>query len=321
MASYFMKRMVFPKMTSMNSSLTTKMAFSSSARNAFAATSFGRRLAIGSFAAFSAAGCAVLYALEKHVVHAGELELHAPTYPWNHKGFFNSYDHMSIRRGYTVYKQVCAACHSLKYLAYRNLVGVCFTEDEAKAEAAEALVTDGPNDKGKMFQRPGKLSDYFVDPYDNEQAARAANNGALPPDLSYIVLARHGNENYIYSLLTGYQDPPGGIKLGEGQAYNPYFPGGAIGMAQVLYDELLDYDDGTPASAAQLAKDVTTFLSWAASPEHDTRQRLAIKAVMISPIIIGTLWYIYRFKFMLLKSRKVQYVVLPKLKNRFNVKE
>lgn len=315
MASYFLKRML-------PSAPRLAAHFSSSASAASKPLSMsGKKLMLGSLAGITATGCAVLYALEKSVLHASDLELHPPQYPWTHRGYFNSFDHMSIRRGYQVYKQVCAACHSLKYLAYRNLVNVCMTEEEAKAEAAEALIKDGPDDTGKMFERPGKLSDYFAAPYDNDQAARAANNGALPPDLSYIVLARHGNEDYIFSLLTGYQDAPGGIKLGEGQSYNPYFPGGAIGMAQVLYDELLEYEDGTPATASQLAKDVTTFLSWASSPEHDTRQRYAIKAIMLSPILIGTLWYLYRFKFMLLKSRKIQYVVLPKIKNRFNVKE
>lgn len=97
---------------------------------------------------------------------------------------------------------------------------------------------EDPDEFGEPVMRPGKLTDYFPNPYKNEQAARHANNGALPPDLSYIVLARHGGEDYIFSLLTGYTDPPAGVTLAEGQQYNPYFPGGAIGMAQSIYNEV-----------------------------------------------------------------------------------
>lgn len=176
-----------------------------------------------------------------------------------------------------MYKNVCIACHGLKFLAYRMLVNVTHTEDEAKAEAAEVLVEDGPNDAGKMFMRPGKLSDYFQNPYPNEKAARAANNGALPPDLSYIVRARHGSEDYIFSILTGYQDPPAGFELPDEQYYNPYFPGGSIGMKPALYNEILEFEDGTPASLSQCAKDVTNFLAWCAMPELDTRHRYLIK--------------------------------------------
>lgn len=144
----------------------------------------------------------------------------------------------SVRRGYEVYKQVCSACHSMQYIAYRNLVGVSHTEAEAKAEAEQITVKDGPDDSGNYYNRPGKLSDYFPSPYPNEEAARAANNGAYPPDLSYIVSARKGGEDYIFSLLTGYNDAPAGVVLREGQYFNPYFPGGAISMAQVLYNEV-----------------------------------------------------------------------------------
>ena len=133
---------------------------------------------------------------------------------------------------------------------------------------------DGPGEDGKMFMRPGKLSDAVPSPYPNEETARNANNGAYPPDLSYIVLARHGNEDYVFSLLTGYQDPPAGFVLGEGQNFNPVFPGGALSMGQLLYNEAMEYSDGTPATASQLAKDVTTFLSWCAQPEHDVRKKL-----------------------------------------------
>jgi len=249
---------------------------------------------------------ALLVALEASVSASGT-EVHPPENPWSHSGLFSSLDHASIRRGYEVYKQVCAACHSMKYIAYRNLVGVSHTEAEAKAEAEEAQVKDGPNDVGEYFMRPGKLSDYFPSPYPNEEAARAANNGAYPPDLSWITLARHGGEDYIFALLTGYCDPPAGVVLREGQYFNPYFPGGAIGMAQALYNEAMEYSDGTPATASQLAKDVSTFLKWASEPQWDTRKRMLIKAIGMFSILLGLSYYIKRHKWSVLKTRKVAY--------------
>lgn len=217
------------------------------------------------------------------------------------------FKYFSIRRGYEVYKQVCAACHSMQYIAYRNLIGVSHTEAEAKAEAEEAQVKDGPNEAGEYYMRPGKLSDYFPSPYPNEEAARAANNGAYPPDLSWIVSARKGGEDYIFALLTGYCDPPAGVNLREGQYYNPYFPGGAIGMAQALYNEAMEYSDGTPATASQLAKDVSTFLKWASEPEHDDRKRMLIKAVGIFGLLGVLSYYIKRHKWSTLKSRKISF--------------
>jgi len=212
-----------------------------------------------------------------------------------------------VRRGYEVYKQVCAACHSMKFMFYRELVGNCFTESEAKAEAEQIEVLDGPDDTGAMYMRPGKLSDRFPQPYPNEEAARQANSGALPPDLTYIVLARHGGEDYIFSILTGYMDPPAGVDVTEGLYYNPYFAGGSISMAQVLYNEVMEYSDGTPATASQLAKDVCTFLKWAGEPEHDTRKRLLIKVVMIMSLLIGVSWYYKRHKWMTMKTRKLAF--------------
>ncbi|RXM92852.1 Cytochrome c1, heme protein, mitochondrial [Acipenser ruthenus] len=160
----------------------------------------------------------------------------------------------------------------------------------------EVEVVDGPDDNGEMFTRPGKLSDYFPKPYPNPEAARAANNGALPPDLSYIVNARHGGEDYVFSLLTGYCDPPAGVSLLEGVYYNPYFPGQAIGMAPPIYNEVLEYDDGTPATMSQVAKDVCTFLRWAAEPEHDQRKRMGLKLIMGSAILVPLVYYLKRHR-------------------------
>ncbi|MCO5585259.1 hypothetical protein L7F22_039192 [Adiantum nelumboides] len=148
--------------------------------------------------------------------------LHPAHYPWSHNGSFETFDHASIRRGYQVYREVCAACHSLDRIAWRNLVGVSHTVDEAKEMAEEVEYEDGPNDEGEMFQRPGKLADHLPAPYPNAEAARAANNGGLPPDLSLITKARHGGGDYIFALLTGYTDPPAGYEVPEGLNFNPY---------------------------------------------------------------------------------------------------
>jgi ubiquinol-cytochrome c reductase cytochrome c1 subunit len=195
----------------------------------------------------------------------------------------------------------------MDFVAYREMVGVIFTEDEAKAEAAEIMVKDGPDEEGNYFERPGKLSDRLPNPYENEEAAKAANNGALPPDLSYIVKARHGGEDYIFSLLTGYCDPPAGFNLQEGQYFNPYFLGGAISMAQALYNEIIEYEDGTPATQSQCAKDVCTFLRWTAEPEHDIRKRYAVKFLALMGIIIPLVFYYKRFKWSVIKSRKITF--------------
>uniref|UniRef100_A0A663DXV8 Cytochrome c n=2 Tax=Aquila chrysaetos chrysaetos TaxID=223781 RepID=A0A663DXV8_AQUCH len=237
----------------------------------------------------------------------GELEMHPPSFPWSHGGPLSALDHGSLRRGFQVYKQVCSACHSMEYLAFRNLIGVTHTEAEAKALAEEVEVLDGPDENGEMFMRPGKISDYFPKPYPNAEAARAANNGALPPDLSYIVNARHGGEDYVFSLLTGYCDPPAGVTVREGLHYNPYFPGQAIGMAPPIYNEILEFDDGTPATMSQIAKDICTFLRWAAEPEHDHRKRMGLKMLMISGLLISLLYYMKRHKWSVLKSRKMVY--------------
>ncbi|RWS15242.1 cytochrome c1: heme protein-like protein [Dinothrombium tinctorium] len=241
-------------------------------------------------------------------VKASDLTLHPPKYPWYHRqGFFNTLDMASVRRGYQVYKQICAACHSMRFVAYRELVNNTHTEEEAKAEAAEILVTDGPDETGKMFQRPGKLSDRFPNPYPNEEAARAANNGAYPPDLSYIVLARHGGEDYVFSLLTGYTDAPAGITVDDGQYFNPYFPGGLISMAQALYNDVVVYDDGTPASASQLAKDVCNFLKWTGEPNYNERMLRVMRIIIYGSAIFLACWYGKRHAWSVLKSRKIMF--------------
>ena len=154
---------------------------------------------------------------------------------WSHDGVFGSYDRAAAQRGLQVYREVCSACHGLQYVAFRNFADLGFSEDEVKALAAEYEVEDGPDDEGEMFFRPARPSDRFPSPYPNENAARAANGGAYPPDLSLITKARANGANYVYSLLQGYEEPPADFDLSDGMNYNAYFPGHQIAMAQPLY--------------------------------------------------------------------------------------
>ena len=213
---------------------------------------------------------------------------------WTFKGLFGKYDRASLQRGYQVYTEVCAACHSMQYLSYRNLAepgGPEFTEDEAKFIAASFEVLDGPNNDGEMFTRPAKLSDKFVMPYDNVEAAKAANGGAYPPDMSVLAKARKGGADYIYSLLLGYDDPPADIKLDDGVYYNKFMYGNTIKMAIPLSDGLVEYSDGTEATEEQMAKDVTTFLMWSAEPHLETRHKTGFR-VIVYLIILSILVYL-----------------------------
>ena len=226
---------------------------------------------------------------------AGEVE-HPRDGHFHFEGIFGTFDRAAAQRGFQVYKEVCSSCHSMRLLSYRNLLELGLSEAEVRGIAATVEVTDGPNDEGAMFQRPARLSDRFRRPFANDAAARAANNGALPPDLSVITKARHDGANYIYSLLTGYgQEPPAGLTIGEGMNYNPYFPGGQIAMGQVLNDDQVEYADRTTASADQMARDVTTFLAWASEPELEARRRMGIR-VLIFLAIAGVLAYLVKKK-------------------------
>ena len=216
---------------------------------------------------------------------------------WTFKGLFGKFDRASLQRGYQVYTEVCAACHSMKYLSYRNLSekgGPEFSVAQAKAIAASFEVRDGPNADGEMFDRPGKLSDKFVMPYENVKAAEAANGGAYPPDMSVLVKARGGGVDYIYSLLQGYEDPPAGVTLDDGVYYNKYMYGNKIKMANQLSDGLVEYADGTNASVEQMSKDVTTFLMWAAEPHLESRHQMGFKAIVY--LIILTILVYFSMK-------------------------
>ncbi|KAJ6644901.1 Cytochrome c1-2, heme protein, mitochondrial [Pseudolycoriella hygida] len=199
---------------------------------------------------------------------------------WPFQGVLGSVDRKAAQRGFQVYREVCAACHGLYNLYYRNLKELGFSDEEIKEIAKNYTIQDGPNDLGEMFERPALPADPFVRPYPNEQAARAANNGAYPPDLSLIIKARPDGANYLYSLLTGYAEPPEHFKLMPGLHYNPYFPGNQLAMPPPLSDGQVNYMDGTASSVEQMAMDVAIFLQWAAEPEMENRKSMGLKVMM-----------------------------------------
>lgn len=217
-----------------------------------------------------------------------------PDTRFSFEGLFGTFDRASAQRGLQVYMEVCSNCHSLRQLSYRNLTGIGLSDAQVRAIAATVQVQDGPNDEGQMFERPGRPSDRFRRPFPNDAAARAANNGALPPDLSVIVKARAGGADYIYALLTGYADPPAGVEVMEGMHYNRYFPGNQIAMAPPLNDGQVTFHDGTRATVDQMARDVTTFLAWAAEPELEERRALGVKVVLFLTILGGLVYAVKR---------------------------
>ena len=217
-------------------------------------------------------------------------EIPLPRQEWSFEGVFGTYDLASLQRGFQVYKEVCSVCHPVKHLYFRNLAEIGYNEDEVKAIAAGYQVTDGPNDEGQMYQRPGRPSDPVPGPFPNDQAARAANNGALPPDQSLIVKARPGGPNYVYAILTGYKEAPEGFKMLEGMNYNEFFAGHQIAMPPPLSDNSVTFADGTPATVPQMAHDVTSFLTWAAEPNLDDRHRIGFKVIMFLIVAAGVFY-------------------------------
>ncbi len=220
-------------------------------------------------------GCAAALALTTTAV-AAEAEPPLRDGGFSFEGPFGTYDRAAAQRGFQVYRQVCSGCHSVKYLAFRNLANLGYSAEEVAAIAAEYQIEDGPDESGEMFLRPGLPSDRVPGPFANEAQARAANNGALPPDLSLIVKAREGGADYVYSLLTGYEDPPAGEDLRPGQYWNAYFRGHKLAMPQPLFDGMVSYEDGTEATLEQMAKDVTTFLAWVAEPHMEGRKEMGL---------------------------------------------
>lgn len=210
-----------------------------------------------------------------------------PDREWSWEGPFGTFDRAALRRGLQVYREVCSACHSLELVAYRHLQDVGFSEAEVKAIAEQYEVLDGPDDEGEMYLRPGQPADRFVSPFPNDNAARAANGGALPPDLSLMTKARKNGADYLHALLTGYGEPPADFELLAGMNYNKYFSGQQIAMAPPLGDDYVEYADGTEATLDQIAADLTTFLAWTAEPELEERKRLGVKVIIFLVVFTG----------------------------------
>ncbi|MEZ5801734.1 MAG: cytochrome c1 [Nitratireductor sp.] len=229
---------------------------------------------------------------------------------WSFAGPFGHWDIAQLQRGLQIYKEVCSACHSMSLVSFRNLEELGYSPEQVKAFAADYTVTDGPNAEGDMFERPAVGSDKFPSPFPNTEAAAAANNGAAPPDFSLLAKARapergfptfifdiftmyaENGPDYIYSLLTGYQDPPAGVEVPDTAHYNPYFIAGpALAMAPPLSDGVVTYEDGSPETVDQYAHDVAAFMMWAAEPKLVERKALGFK-VMIFLSIFAILLYL-----------------------------
>ncbi len=228
---------------------------------------------------------------------------------WSFAGPFGHYDKGQLQRGLKVYKEVCSACHSMKLVSFRTLEGLGYSEAQVKAFASEYEVQDGPNDEGEMFTRKGVPSDYFPSPYPNEQAAAAANGGAAPPDMSLLAKARgitrgfpqfifdiftqyqEGGPDYIHSLLTGYEQPPAGVEVAAGTHYNPYFANAAaLAMAQPISNDQVTYEDGSPQTVDQYARDVSAFLMWTAEPHLEERKRTGFMVMIFLLIFTGLIY-------------------------------
>jgi ubiquinol-cytochrome c reductase cytochrome c1 subunit len=229
---------------------------------------------------------------------------------WSFAGIFGTYDKAQLQRGLKVYVEGCSACHSMNLVPFRTLTDLGYSEDQVKSLAANYEVEDGPDADGEMFTRTAVLTDHFPSPFPNEEAAAAANNGAAPPDFSLLAKARYvergfpqfifdiftayneSGPNYIYSLLTGYQDPPADHEVAEGNYYNPYFAGGsALAMAAPLFDEMITYDDGSPETVDQYSQDVAAFLMWAAEPHMEERKQTGFMVIMFL-LIFSSLLYL-----------------------------
>lgn len=213
---------------------------------------------------------------------------------WHFDGMFGTYDRAALQRGLKVYREVCSACHSLKRVYFRNLEAVGYDEGQIKGIASGYTIQDGPNDEGEMFDRPGLPSDHFVSPYANDNAAKAANNGALPPDLSLIIKARHHGPDYVHGILTGYEPPPAGTVLLSGQYWNKQMPGHIIAMAPPLQDGQVVYEDDAPQTVDQYARDVVEFLTWASDPYMEERKQTGIKVIIFLAVFAGIMYGVKR---------------------------
>jgi ubiquinol-cytochrome c reductase cytochrome b/c1 subunit len=243
---------------------------------------------------------------------AAEEQPEPPAVKWSFSGPFGKFDRAQLQRGFKVYREVCQNCHSLTMVSFRNLAepgGPGFSVAQARAIAGEYKIKAGPNDQGEMFDRPGQVADYFPAPFPNEQAARLANGGAYPPDLSVIAKARtyergfprflldlvtqyqEQGVDYLVALLKGYEPTPQGMQMAPGMMYNKYFPGHGIAMPPPLSDGQVVYDDGTPGNVDQYARDVSAFLAWAAEPHMEARKRLGFQVIIFLIVLSGLLYF------------------------------
>ena len=215
---------------------------------------------------------------------------------WSFDGMFGRFDRQQLQRGFQVYREVCSSCHSLDYIAFRNLEAIGYSEDQTKVLASEYTIEDCCDDQGDAFDRPALPSDYIPNPYPNEQFARASNNGALPPDLSLMTKARHGGPDYLFSLITGYEDAPADMEaeMMDGMYYNAIFSGNQIAMAEQLFDDLIEYSDGTPATTEQMAKDVASFLHWAAEPKLEVRKQTGVRVLLFTFVFTVIAYFLKR---------------------------
>ncbi len=241
-------------------------------------------------ALFALAGSAVLLLATVAASAQETPTAEPPAVDWKFNGPFGTYDRAALQRGFQVYTEVCSTCHSMNLVHYSDLEALGYTDEEIKAIAAQKQVDD-INDQGEAVKRPARPADAFVAPFANEKAARAANNGALPPDQSVLVKAREGGPDYLHALLIGYSDPPAGVKMGDGMNYNKYFPGNhQIAMPAPLSDKSVTYSDGTEATLDQEARDVTAFLMWAAEPKMEERKQTGWKAILFLLVMTGFLY-------------------------------
>ncbi len=246
-----------------------------------------RRTALTALAALAALAAVFSLGVAAQAAEGEKL----PARDWGFDGVFGSFDDAGLQRGFQVYTEVCAGCHGVRLLSFRNLRDIGLDAEAVKAIAAEYEIEDGRDEDGEILTRPGLPSDRIPSPFVNELAARASNNGALPPDLSLITKARKGGPDYLYALLVGYEEePPEDVELGDGMSYNHYFPGNQIAMPPPLFEEGVEFNDGTEATVVQMAEDVTQFLTWAAEPMLIVRKRMGIKVILFLLVLTGLLY-------------------------------
>lgn len=219
-----------------------------------------------------------------------------PHQDWSFEGPFGTFDRGALQRGYQVYKEICSTCHAMKYMHFRDLGpdgpngGIGLSAAEVKALAASYQIADGPNDQGEMYERPGRPSDAFKSPFPNDEAAKVANGGAVPPDLSIVEKGRKDGNDYIDAILTGFKEAPKGVTVPNGLYYNEYFPGHLIHMPPPLSDGAVNFADGTPSTVPQMAHDVATFLTWASNPDMEDRKGLGLKVMAFLVLFTGLMY-------------------------------